>query len=99
MDLLDDVDVHCYLRSIFRHFPAPDTSDSHAKAVRQFLGLEPVFLVSLTLNDSRGSDSVHVFQAGEAGLRSIIRTLQDSLAQLEVIREKFPMVGKSMGGK
>ncbi len=96
---LDDVDALCDLRAVFRHLPSGSTSSSHASKVRELIGLEPVAIIGLEFNDSSGNDRPYVFQVSEQGLRNLIKTLEEALAQMEVIRSMKPSTSPSLVGK
>ena len=84
---LDDVDILCDLRAVFRRLPSASQSDQHLENVKLLLGFEPVVIVSLELNDSTGKDTPCLFQVSEAGMRHLIKTLQESLVQLEIVSD------------
>ena len=87
MPTLESVDVLCDLRAIFRRLPSPSRSEEHERDVKVLLGFEPMVLVSLELNDAADKDSVCAFQVPERGLRSLIKTLQEALIQVEMLKE------------
>lgn len=84
---LDDVDVLCDLRVVFRRFPSATRSQEHIQDVKALLGLEPVIIINLELNDSTGKDVPCLFQVSEGGLRNLIKTLQEGLEQLEIAND------------
>jgi|SRR5208337_2947462 len=84
---LESVGAFCELRAIFQDYPAPDNSKLHREGVGRLLGFEPIVVVGLELNDSSGNDTAPAFQVTEKGLRNMLRTLEDALVQLEVVRE------------
>jgi hypothetical protein len=87
---LSSVDCVCDLRAVFRRLPSPGRSDRHLKEVKALLGFEPVALVGLTVNDASGEDEACVFQATERGLRNLIKTLEETVVQLQLIKESIP---------
>jgi hypothetical protein len=84
---LDDVDALCDLRAIFRRVPSASASSTHLSSVKILLGFQPVAIVSLQLNDAAGQDSAYVFQVSEQGLRHLVKTLQEALAQVEIVKD------------
>ncbi len=91
---LDSVDVTCELRAIFGRFPSPSRSEAHESKVKELLGFEPVALVSVELNDAVGNDSSCVFQVTETGLRSLLKTFQEAVAQIEIIKDAQKKIGR-----
>jgi hypothetical protein len=87
---LSDVDVLCDLRAVFRSFPSGSTSEKHRSGVSTLLGFEPVAIVNLELNDASGNDHPAVFQVSEQALRNLIKTLEESLAQIEIVKNEMP---------
>lgn len=88
---LEDVDALCDLRAVFRRLPSGSSSESHTSKVNELLGFEPVAIIGLELNDSSGNDKPYVFQVSEQGLRNLIKTLEETLAQMEIVRRVKPM--------
>src|SRR6266566_5291355 len=82
---LESVDAVCDLRAVFGRRSASVPSES-AGATQKLLGFEPVVLLGLELNDSVGNDSTAVFQLSETTLTRLIKTLQDTAGQLEIIK-------------
>jgi hypothetical protein len=78
--------VLCDLRAIFKRFPSASTSDEYERDVKLLLGFEPIILVSLGLNDTADNNTVATFQLTEKNLHSLIKTLQDALAQVETAK-------------
>ena len=76
------------LRAVFQDFPSPSTSKLHRDAVRNLLGFEPMVVVGLETNDSSGNDSNVIFQATEKTLRNMMKSLEDALLQVEMLREE-----------
>ena len=87
---LSDVDVLCDLRAIFRSFPSGNPSEKHRTGIQTLLGFEPVAIVSLELNDASGGDHPAIFQVSESGLRNLLKTLEEGLAQIEIIKKELP---------
>jgi hypothetical protein len=87
---LSDVDALCDLRAIFRSFPSGSPSERHRSGVKALLGFEPVVIVNLELNDASGNDRPAVFQVSEQGLRNLIKTLEESLVQIEIVKKELP---------
>jgi hypothetical protein len=87
---LEDIDVLCDLRAVFATLPSPVDSPEYAKGIKTLLGLEPVVLVKLELNDAAGNDTVCDFQMTENELRELVKVLQDAATQLQVLKEKKP---------
>lgn len=96
---LADVDALCDLRAVFRHLPSGSKSESHTSKVGALLGFEPVAIVALELNDASGNDKPFVFQVSEQGLRNLIKTLQETLAQLEIVRNMKPAIAAPIGSR
>jgi hypothetical protein len=84
---LSSASALCELRAIFQDLPSPSATKSHREAVSKLLGFEPMVVVGLELNDSSGNDSSCTFQMTEKSLRNIVKTFEDALVQLEVMRE------------
>jgi hypothetical protein len=87
---LSDVDVLCDLRAVFRSFPSGGTSDKHNSGVQALLGFEPVVIINLDLNDAAGNDHPAIFQVSEQALRNLIKTLEEGLAQIEIVKKELP---------
>lgn len=85
-------EVVCDLRGVFRRFPSPSPSSTHERNVKTLLGLEPVVLVRLDLNNPSGLDVAYSFQATETGLRYLLKTLREAATQLEILRERVKLV-------
>lgn len=83
---LESADAICDLRAIFRRLPSPSTSQEHQSSIKTLLGFEPVVIVSIELNDAASNDSVCTFQVSEKGLKNLLKTLQDSLIQLDIVK-------------
>lgn len=77
----------CELRAVFQELPSPSTSKMHREAVGNLLGFEPMVIIGLETNDFSSNDTSSSFQVTERALRNMIRTLEDALLQLEVVRE------------
>lgn len=90
---LEGAEALCDLRAVFGRLPSPSRSETHVRNVRTLLGFEPVVLVSLGLNDSVGNDTSTNFQITERPLRDLIKTLQEALAQLEIVKETKQSLG------
>ena len=84
---LESVGALCELRAVFQDYPSTNTSKLHREEVGRLLGFEPIVVVGLELNDSSGNDTSPAFQVTEKGLRNMVKTLEDALVQLEVVRE------------
>ncbi len=84
---LESVGALCELRAVFQDYPSPNISKLHREEVGRLLGFEPIVVVGLELNDSSGNDTSPAFQVTEKGLRNMLKTLEDALVQLEVVRE------------
>jgi hypothetical protein len=79
----------CELRAVFQDVPSPSNSKLHREGVSKLLGFEPMAVVNLEINDPSGNDTNCAFQVTEKGLRNILKTLEEALVQLEVIREYY----------
>jgi hypothetical protein len=87
---LEDIDVLCDLRAVFRRFPSASDSQSHTSKVTVLLGFEAVLVLNLELNDASGKNTPCVFQVSEKGLRNLIKTLQEGLEQIQIVRISQP---------
>jgi hypothetical protein len=83
---LDDVDALCDLRAVFGRLPSGSSSEAHLKQVKTILGFEAVVVVGMKLNDAAGEDSAYVFQVSERGLHNLIKTLQQAMEQVHLIK-------------
>jgi hypothetical protein len=90
---LDDVDIVCDLRLIFRRLPSPSRSEQHEESVKALLGFEPVAIMNLELSDSAGEKSVSVFQLTENGLRNLQKTLEAASAQFDAAKKVADKLG------
>ena len=84
---LEGVGALSDLRAVFQELPSSSVTKSHRDGIAKLLGFEPLVVVNLELNDSSGNDSSCVFQVTEQSLRNMLRTFEDALVQLEVIKE------------
>jgi hypothetical protein len=91
---LEDADVLCELRAVFRRLPSPSPSSVHQEHVKNLLGFEPLVLVSLHLNDSAGNDKACTFQVTEKSLRALLKTLNEASDQLEIVKQKQKMLSR-----
>ena len=65
-------------------------SEKHRSGVQTLLGFEPVVIVNMELNDASGDEHPTIFQVSEQGLRNLIKTLQESLAQVDIVKKEIP---------
>jgi hypothetical protein len=84
---LEGIDVLCDLRAIFRSFASGNPSTTHSDEAKALLGFEPVVIIGLQLNDASGEDTSPVFQLSEEGLLNLIKTLGESLTQLQIVKD------------
>jgi hypothetical protein len=89
---LEDVDVVCDLRAVFRRFPSASQSSEHQENVKTLLGFEPVVILALHLNDAAGNDTSRTFQLTENGLQSLIKTLSEALTQLATLKQQKEII-------
>ena len=89
---VDRVTAVCDLRSVFKKLPSPSTAKQHHKGVSTLLGFEPLAIVGIELSDASGNESTSSFQVNEKTLRTIIKTLEEALQQLETVRDHQKMI-------
>jgi len=74
---LEGLTAVCDLRGVFRNLPSASS----------LLGFEPIAILGLELSDGSGNSTTSTVQVNEKGLRTIIRTLEQCMMQLEILRE------------
>ena len=80
MPILEDLQVTCDLRAIFRSLPSGSTtSEDHENRLQTLLGFTPIAIVSLELNDAAGNEDVSTFQLTESDLKFVIKIFQEAL--------------------
>lgn len=89
---LRSADVLCDLRAVFRRFPSPSRSETHEKNAKALLGFEPIILVSLQLSDPANNNTMCTFQATEKVLTNLLKTLEESLTQLKILKGIKPSI-------
>jgi hypothetical protein len=93
MPTLQSFDAVCDLRAVFKEFLTYDISEEQNGKLTDLIGLEPIVLMSLDLNDGVGNKITHNFQLTGKELQELLTVLQRVSAQLEVItREKHKIV-------
>jgi len=92
---LESIAAVCDLRGVFKSMPSPSMAKSHRRAVSNLLGFEPLAVVGIELSDASGNESTCSFQVNEKGLRTIVKTLEEALQQLEVLREHQKIIVRS----
>ena len=92
---LEGVAAVCDLRGVFKTLPSPSMARSHRKDVATLLGFEPMAVVGIEISDASGNASTCSFQVNEKGLRTIVKTLEEALQQLEILREHQKMIVRS----
>ena len=96
---LESVDGLCELRAIFGRLPSPTESEEEGARAKALIGFEPVALIGIFLNDACDNDTTCIFQVHERGLRNLIKTLQQLLAQVEVLKDAQKDLRGSKGAK
>jgi hypothetical protein len=92
---LESANALCDLRAIFRRLPSPGAVGASETGVKTLLGFEPVVLVSLALNDAVGNDNAILFQVSERNLRNLLKSIQQALSQIEVVKEAHKVFRQS----
>jgi hypothetical protein len=83
----DIMHVACDLRAIFRKHPGPDASAESEKNIKDFVDYEPIVIVNMSLSDAEGNDQTYNFQMTEKNLREMLNTLQQTLIQLQIVKQ------------